>query len=85
LGDQDRLAVWPVERHILYIISYKQEYKYGTLANHLKPRDVDTPEEKGKCRAATEASTSAKAPSRTIYTAMSCNALLAKGGLTDKF
>jgi hypothetical protein len=45
----------------------------------------DKPEEKGKGKAKTEASTSAKAPSGTLYTAMSGDALLAKGGLTDKF
>jgi hypothetical protein len=45
----------------------------------------DKPEEKGKGKETSEASTSTKAPSGTLYTAMSGDALLENGGLTDRF
>jgi hypothetical protein len=48
-----------------------------------KEKKEDKPEEKGKGKEMSEASTSAKAPSGTLYTAMSRNALLANGELTD--
>jgi transposase InsO family protein len=50
-----------------------------------KEKKEDKPEEKGKGKETSEASTSAKAPSGTLYTAMSGDALLANGELTDRF
>jgi transposase InsO family protein len=64
----------------------KKGHVISRCPNRKEKKKDDNPEEKGKGKATmSEASTSAKAPSGTLYTAMSGDALLANGGPTDKF